>query len=358
MNIAGKQTKMGDLLASSESKEDCFGLLDLPNELALEVLARVDEPQLLPLVCKRFLQDNSLWWRVFKYWNRGRAHRYKFETRQSSSIDDWRSFWVPLDTDNLNYDPHINYRSAVGHCVWISPDTYDLVRDLDWNKALEKPLEKRNRAGKAFGTAPVLFVCSSTGSDYTHLTSSMQVDLTPMASRVFEQTGLDLPQDFLGSHGWPGWEQFSGATADGLELLAVAYGGSDPPGRFWSRNANTFQHTRETYQNMVGIVLVADIIQFSMHQLQRWILSKFKEDVLPDSFHLLPILILKFDYYGDSEPADCRQMLWYEQDITRTENRNLIPTPTAVFPVACYAEGLRWLYMTRLALLRAKKQAQ
>lgn len=337
-----------------------MSLFMLPDELVIEVLRNVSEPFRLPLVCTRFLDDNWIWWLTYTYWNHDRAFIYSFHNTQASSDQPYQQFWKKLGPEFFPYLPELNYRQLAGRSILVSNHSLRCgwSYDLDWTDAVrlpgrEKVKRQRGRAGKQFGYAPVLLACSSVGSGYLDLTSKMTENmLTPMKDRVLEQLGTEM--DPFAS-GWPGWEHMTGVT-DNLELLAVAYGGSDV---YWTRFSSAVTHVKKTYDNLIGVVLVTEIMQFDMHQFQRYIL-KCLQDVIPENFDILPILILKTESFLTRNHVKTapyqmpNQFLWYPtdpyKDTTDFEVAKLPPTPTAIFPINEWDYGMRWLYFTRMSL--------
>lgn len=346
---------------------DPFPLLDLPGELATEVLRHVEPPFCLPFVCKKFMNDNFVWWLAYLHWNNGRAFRYTFESTLYNSTQPFQIDWDPLDLQSFPFRPDLDYRKMTGHSVKVPLDKLQgSWCDLDWTQAVYSP-EKLNprKGGRQFGFAPVILICSPS-ADYARLTMCLSSAFRPMAERVESELGLVIQQSpVLGNTGWPGWEQKT-ARAGEVELIAVAYGGSCPPGQGWDRYATQFKHTMDTYENLVGLVLVCDDMLGVMHQFNRFILDKFSV-LLGDKLSALPILIMTVPSWTwnkkTTPPHEVpNQFLWYKQTNCQSyapvniedASKNL-PVPTAIFPAQEFDQGLRWLYYSRLSLLHAHK---
>lgn len=232
-------------------------LFSLPNELVNEVVRRVQEPWKLVLVCKQFYESNWVWWLVFELKTSRRGWRYNFESSQVSSAQNADSFWIAMEGEQAEgeFRPEKDYRSlsGVSGVVPRSKLYGGWAYDLDWTKLLLAPIphSKRWLSGKAFGGCPVLFVCSSCGSGWMPLTMKLpDCEMHPIIDQVNSQLGVSQPSDFIGTNGWPGWEQMTGTTGN-LQVLGIAYGGSDPPGRLWHRYAGDHEHVMATYKNMV-----------------------------------------------------------------------------------------------------------
>jgi hypothetical protein len=203
----------------------------------------------------------------------------------------------------------------------------------------------------SFGRYPVLLVCSSTGGEFTSFTNRLGETAVPLEDR-FKKLGLSYSNDWLGTSGFPGWEQACcWFTNDELELLCFAYGGSDPGRRAWSRYADQ-KHTMATYNNLVGIVLVSEIIQFDITQFNRLVLKNLQE-VIPENMPLLPILILKKPgWLNRNEIPDQQQRLWMEGE----GEFRACTRPVGIFHIGSWELGLNWLYNTRLNLLNHREK--
>lgn len=314
------------------------------------------EPFSLAMTCKTLFCENLLWWFSYKLKNETRGYRYKWETTSCSDADDPMAFWIPLWSEA--YEKTTNYYKKAQGLKTISwPILTSSPEVRNWDHAQTKA-QKEVRQHRFFGTSPVLMVCSYTGDQYQSLLKLWGVDTIPMHERC-EKKGISGQQpDFMGSNGWPGWEQCAGYCNDeNLEILSLAYGGSDPGGRNWDRFANIQLHTVVTYKKLVGIVLVTEILQFDFSLFQRFILLKLPE-VIKEEHEALPVLILceksRRGYEGPN-----RQMLWRDGEFKGrfwgSDEIAKIVRPVGLFVLEDYQQGLNWLYQTRVNMINNRQ---
>lgn len=326
----------------------------------------------------------------------------------SSSSDDPRSFWVPIDQASEQFMPLRPVPDSVAALNLGRTKTCEAYRqnvarmkrmyyrdpgarlNLNWYEAI--PLRRRQRvaltrakvlnqwpttsqsslACGVFGTAPVLLCISQTGGEWRQFTRGLKargVRLAPAMQRIQEhafvgaQVADDAPWRERYKTGFPGWEQFFGQVGPpgsgtrALELFCCAMGGDEPMKRMkmWSRVAlargECGNYARATYANVVGIVFCSSSFNahFEANSFARDFLESLEIVLGEERTRLLPIAWLV-----DPE-KDARVPQGEFQWCREGHRSHLLGTNMTRFFFrggdSNMTEMLGWLHATRLQLL-------
>ena len=268
------------------------------------------------------------------FYSRPRRGRFTFEVSRVSSADAPADFWQRVADDGTvteSNGQHLAcevYRRKIRRARrWFSEAPPRSIGS--WYDCLSAGKRERLRrsgaqhAGRRFGRAPVLLVCSSVGDEWRSFTRSLGEHLRnerDLFDRIRQETTGQVEAgatreahlDMLGSGGFPGWQQVSASCGE-LELLCAAVGGSDPAGKYWEQFAEARPHAAATYRNLVGIVFcVSDHVHFEMHALRKYILSKLHAVRGAAQLSRLPVAVL-CDLTGKNQGVPSAPFLWHQE---------------------------------------------
>lgn len=254
--------------------EKILALCSLPRIVARVVFAFLSASAAALVATCSALSHRAFLWHILDARSRKvqqrRCPTLRFcRARCVSSADSAPSFWLPVAPRHEKFDGKctpLAYRRAIQRrwrCTGTQEHRTGRRNLSDWYSLLAPARRMqvsphRRQAMGPFGVTPVILVASYMGGDYLRMAAHNGVSTVPLnhryAARMRTSTVASTPVP-----AFPGWEQRTGradpnSMVGEVELLCFAFGGSDPPNRWWHFQAQTSPHARATLANVVGII--------------------------------------------------------------------------------------------------------